>query len=251
MIIPRIFFHEIKDKFFEFDRLSHKINRILELGTQYKARFTFFVTAAHINRKNDFILQKIVAAGHEVGSHAYRHVNFQDISYQKAKDQIQASLDILTQYAPVNGFRAPYLKAGPPVASACKDCGLIYHSSNPGGKTEKDKGLWHIPVTQPMDYEVIQNEMITDTKRIGKRWVGFAGPGQVLLFHPWRLGARKYIGFLEKILQKDLRFGSMTDYLSDPSICCITFDLDFLQTRQVYIHTLKHLIYSPHILNRS
>ncbi len=248
---PVIILHELRDKFLDFQPLEKKIDQILNLGDRFSARFTFFVTTEYVNKRNDHILRKIDKSGHEIASHSHKHISFAKISRKKARYQIARSLQKLQRYSRICGFRAPYLVSNEQSDQACRDCGLVYTSSDPGKKAFYNRGLWKIPVTRPMDYQVIQSEGIVDTLCIGKAWKSFAGPGQVLLFHPWRIGSRRYVNFLEQILRMPLRFGAIEDFIDDRSLCCITFDLDFLETKQVYFHTLKHLYRSPHLnLNR-
>ena len=246
-VTPLIFAHEIRDKFLNPEPLERRVGRILELGRKYDARFTFFVTTGHLRPRHEKLIRQIVDHGHELGSHSHDHLNFAVISYQEAKSQISRSMDVLTRFYPVSGFRAPYLRSNQAVAQACRDIGLVYQSSDPGVKPEKKGDLWEIPVTCPMDYEVIQIERCTRFSEISDRWCSFPDTGEVLLFHPWRIGARRYIEVLERMLDSHLKYTTIEQYISDHSVCSITFDLDFLETRQVYLHTIRHLFRSPHL----
>jgi len=249
MYPPFVLAHEVRDKFFNLEPLTRRIDRILELGERFNARFTFFVTAANVTATNHDLLTRIAAHGHELGSHSFDHVPFAEIGVAAAHAQIHRSVSVLSRYGKISGFRAPYLWANEATDDACAQLGLIYSSSHSGSAAphRRSDSLWRVPVTRPMDYEVVQLERRLRTREIIDRWASFAAPGEILLFHPWRLGSRRYIAALERILASGNTFRSIMERLDDPRACCVTFDLDFLQTRQLYAHTLRHLYRSPHI----
>ena len=225
---PRILLHELNDKFLNFEPLHIRVERILSLGRKHQSKFTFFVTAEHIKQNNAQILQDITSNGHEIGTHSFQHINFLEIDYKKALNQIQKSLNILFGYYPVKGFRAPYLRANDYVEEACKACGLQYSSSNPGKELLNKNGFWRIPVTKPMDYEIIQIEGLTNVKDISERWCSLAKPGEVLLFHPWRLGAKKYIHILDRILSNGIKFGTIQELIPGNQTTLYAFNKTFI-----------------------
>jgi len=234
------------DKFLNFESVETRIERLLKLGEQYDATFTFYITAGNISGRNEHIVEEIAAHGHEIGSHSYAHLNFGDIDETRARRQIKRSLDVLNEYYPVKGFRAPYLVGNKATERACRSLGLTYSSSNPGKQPRCDDGFWTVPVTKPQDGEVVHRTNFS-TGHVRSEWIDFVGSGEVLLFHPWRIGAKKYIDTFEQLLRADCEFGSVSEFISDQSLCCLTFDLDFLSWWQVYPHTLKHLFRSPHL----
>lgn len=237
----------VRDKFFNQEAIEARVDRILDLAQDYDAQLTFFVTAANVNSKNKHVLEKIVAAGHEIGSHSYQHINYAKIRRKDAYSQIKRSLDILNEYYSVVGFRAPYRIANEATLQACKDLNLKYSSSNRGRTFNQEQGLWDLPITQPTDYQIVHDKEVLDRKEIKRRWVDSAGEGEVLLFHPWRLGTSKHAQSLEEMLQQPVKFSALRDYPKNPKSCFLTFDLDFLEQKQVYLHTLRHLFCSPHL----
>jgi len=234
------------DRLLNLEPIERRIDRILRLGDEYDARFTFYVTAGNVRPRNEHIVERIVDAGHEIGSHAYTHRGFASIEKPAARDQIQRSLDVLSEFYPVEGFRAPYLVGNEATAAACRELGLTYDSSQKGETPECEGGLWTVPVTQPQDGEIVHRTRFS-TSHVVPAWCEFPGPGEVLLFHPWRLGSKRYIDALEQMLQSECAFGPVSEFIDDRSTCCITFDLDFLEMRQVYPHTFMHLFRSPHL----
>jgi hypothetical protein len=97
-----------------------------------------------------------------------------------------------------------------------------------------------------MDADVLHNNehSLPEIKRL---WADYVGSGEVLLFHPWRLGADRFVDALNEMLSASCEFVTMSEYLESRNGCCISFDFDFLEQRQVYEHTLRHLYRSPHI----
>ena len=234
------------DKFFNFTPIRTRVTRILDYADQYDASFTFFVTAEHITNNNDGILDEIVDRGHEIGSHSFAHVDFEHIEQEAAKKQIDRSLDILNTYYDVEGFRAPYLMANDATLRAAREIGLRYTSSNRGNTLKRHGDIWSLPVTRPMDAVVLHNNEYS-LSEVRQLWIDYVGPGEILLFHPWRLGADRFVDVLDEMLAASCEFVTMSEYVDNREGCCITFDFDFLQQRQVYEHTFRHLYRSPHI----
>lgn len=234
------------DKFLNFTQIRTRVKRILDYGDQYNASFTFFVTAEHVTSRNDDILDEIVSRGHEIGSHSFAHVGFEEIRRDAARSQIKRSLKILNKYTEIKGFRAPYLTANEKTRKAASDLGLRYTSSNRGESPEHHGDIWSLPVTRPMDADVLHssNYSLSEVKQL---WVDHIGPGEVLLFHPWRLGATRFVDVLDDMLATSCEFVTMSEYTNNLDGCCITFDFDFLQQHQVYEHTFRHIYRSPHI----
>jgi peptidoglycan/xylan/chitin deacetylase (PgdA/CDA1 family) len=234
------------DKLCNFTPIHTRVDRILKLGEKHDASFTFFVTAENVTSRNDEILETIVDQGHEIGSHSYAHVDFQHIDRDSARSQIERSLTVLDDYYDVQGFRAPYLTANEAAVDAARDLGLRYSSSNRGDRPEQTDGFWTLPVTRPQDAELLHSNehTLAEVKALWAEWVG---PGEVLLFHPWRLGADRFVDALADMLSESCDFLTMSEFIQGTSGCCITFDFDFLQQRQVYEHTARHLYRSPHI----
>ncbi len=234
------------DKFLNFTPIRTRVKRILDYGDRYGASFTFFVTAEHVTPRNDDILEEIVDRGHEIGSHSYSHIDFQHIEQEMAKKQIERSIDILNDYCDIEGFRAPYLIANDETLQAARELGLRYTSSNRGDAPEQHGEIWSLPVTRPMDAVVLHNNehSLSEVKQL---WNDYVEAGEVLLFHPWRLGADRFVDVLDEMLAAPCELVTMSEYVDNRKGCCITFDFDFLQQRQVYEHTFRHLYRSPHI----
>jgi hypothetical protein len=70
------------------------------------ARATFFVNAQLAVEEPGF-LHDIVAGGHDLASHGFRHFDLRTLTLAEFRDDLLRSLDILTRHQPVVGYRAP------------------------------------------------------------------------------------------------------------------------------------------------
>lgn len=83
---------------------------MLEVFQNNNIKITFFVTGKWAE-KNPDILRDIYEKGHEIGNHGYNHIDYDKISYEKNKEEIVRSNDIIkniinfepTYFAPPSG----------------------------------------------------------------------------------------------------------------------------------------------------
>lgn len=83
--------------------------RLLDLMAAHSVRGTFFTTAA-VARRHPCIVQRLVEEGHELASHGVTHRAFDTLSPAEAEREIAESVAVLRDFAPVDAFRAPYLR---------------------------------------------------------------------------------------------------------------------------------------------
>lgn len=83
--------------------------RILELLDRHRAKATFFSMGFNATR-HPGLLKEVVAAGHEVGSHGWEHLNLTRISPRATYQEIEAGKKAVEDVAqvPVKLFRPPY-----------------------------------------------------------------------------------------------------------------------------------------------
>lgn len=67
---------------------------MLEVFQNNNIKITFFVTGKWAE-KNPDILRDIYEKGHEIGNHGYNHIDYDKISYEKNKEEIVRSNDII------------------------------------------------------------------------------------------------------------------------------------------------------------
>ena len=81
-----------------------KISRILD---KHNVKATFFTTCDCIE-KYPKIFQQLKSQGHEIASHGYRHVRFDDLTMVEKEESIRKSIEVFNKYLKQHpkGFRA-------------------------------------------------------------------------------------------------------------------------------------------------
>lgn len=84
------------------------VELLLELFGDVDAASTFFVVA-EIAQRHPELLARVVASGHEVGSHTYNHIHLTEVDETERHEELHASRETLEDVTDtsVTGFRAP------------------------------------------------------------------------------------------------------------------------------------------------
>lgn len=190
-------------------RVERNIKTILELLSRYKARGTFFVLG-WINDRFPRLIKEIHAAGHEIASHGYDHIQlFNKTPDAFLSDLIQSKKSLEdTINSRIVGYRAPMFSVRKETEWAfeiLKEEGFLYDSSiypisvRPDrppynlktGSYQHSNGLWEFPLP---------------VFKIGKLQIAFGGgfylramplswtlhllnknPGSIVYIHPWEI----------------------------------------------------------------
>jgi peptidoglycan/xylan/chitin deacetylase (PgdA/CDA1 family) len=98
---------------------------VLRLLHEHNARATFFVIGARV-REHPQLLQRIVDAGHEVGSHTLTHPRLTELSDDEVRAEVAAGAAALEHVLgkPSRLFRAPGFHADERVLQIVGDLGL-------------------------------------------------------------------------------------------------------------------------------
>lgn len=83
--------------------------RILDALSAHSLKATFFALG-HNAARHPALLREVVEAGHEVGSHGWRHLNLADASPDETRLEIVKGTEMVEHHAqvPVRAFRPPY-----------------------------------------------------------------------------------------------------------------------------------------------
>jgi peptidoglycan/xylan/chitin deacetylase (PgdA/CDA1 family) len=82
---------------------------LLRLFADAGVRATYFTTGEVADKYPDAV-RALVAEGHELGCHGVTHTAFDTLDERAARWEIERSAEILRDFAPVDSFRAPYLR---------------------------------------------------------------------------------------------------------------------------------------------
>lgn len=145
------------------ERVEFNTLRLLDLFAACGARATFFFLGEVAERRPSLV-RRVHRAGHELGSHGYRHLRVSEHTRREFRADVQRSLRVIEDAtgSPVRGYRAPYfsIKAGVrwPL-EILAECGLAYDASilaidrPPGLELVCPRapfllpcGLWEVPV---------------------------------------------------------------------------------------------------------
>lgn len=144
-------------------RVEENTRRVLELMRTHGARGTFFCLG-EVAARFPGLIRDIAAAGHEIGSHGYRHVPVPTLTRRQFRADVEYSVRLLEDISgqPVCGYRAPYFSLQVDVhwpLDILAELGLTYDASarvidRPPGMTlvcprspfRHANGLWEVPV---------------------------------------------------------------------------------------------------------
>jgi len=144
-------------------RVEANTLRVLDLLEENGARATFFFLG-EVAERFPALARRVVAAGHEVGSHGYRHYPVSRMTRREFLSDVARSLRVIEDAigCPVLGYRAPYFSIKAAVhwpIDILKELGLRYDASvlpidRPPGMElvcprepfQHANGLWEIPV---------------------------------------------------------------------------------------------------------
>ncbi|MBI1817493.1 MAG: polysaccharide deacetylase family protein [Deltaproteobacteria bacterium] len=194
-------------------RVEANTLRLLDLFAEHDARATFFVLG-EVAAQYPGLIRRIAAAGHEIGSHGYRHCRVPQLLRREFRDDVAHSLRVLEDLTGrrVGGYRAPYFSIKADVQwpiDTLRELGIAYDSSilaidrPPGlelvcprtpfrhrnGLWEVPVGVlrmlyfWHLPLASGAGLRMVPTRLLW---RCVERFERDVGAG-VFYLHPWEL----------------------------------------------------------------
>ena len=140
-------------------KIDAQVRCTLDALREYDCKATFFVQAQYC-RDIDSVMKEIVSQGHVVASHGVRHRNVGRISIQQFREEIERSIELLSNYQhEILGYRAPAFSMpyDDDHFGVLLDNGIKYVSNGAGivrsnvpsvqTPIELDCGLMHVPVS--------------------------------------------------------------------------------------------------------
>jgi peptidoglycan-N-acetylglucosamine deacetylase len=179
--------------------------RLLDMLAELRVRATVFSTAG-VARERGVIVERVVAEGHELGSHSVTHPRFDRIGRDEAWWEISESARVLREFAPVTSFRAPYLTFPDRYLPLLVDAGYEVDSSAARYKRGNDASvsrrrygageLFRVPAS-------ITSSALRLPKVIRDVWIRALESPVVLFVHPW-----EFVDLTRERLRWDCRAGT-------------------------------------------
>lgn len=91
---------DVDDKIVAFacnvDWGNEYIPEMLKIFNDYNIRITYFVTGRWAENNRE-ILKQIYESGHEIGNHGYNHVDYDKLTYEKNREEIEKTHNIIKE----------------------------------------------------------------------------------------------------------------------------------------------------------
>lgn len=167
---------------FDISYNERNIDEILNILDKYNVKATFFVVGKWID-KNEEVVKKIHKNGHEIGNHSYSHTDFNKISEEEIKKELETTSKKIKNITgeDVKIFRPPY---GELNENGVKTCELL------GYKVVN----WDV---DSMDWKNIKSVYIVD--RVAQN----VTLGSIVLFHGDANNVGEYLENIIKHFQKN------------------------------------------------
>lgn len=171
--------------------VERRTDELLAVCAEADVKATFFVVGWIAERYPEMV-RRIVAEGHELGSHSYWHKNVHSMNEATFREDLQRSIRVLEDVSGVRvrAFRAPSFSIVPGCEWALDvllDEGMEYDASlfparrhDGGYPCDREP---HIFSGTPSGREIVVLPM--SVARIGGRIFGFSGGGYLRLFPLW------------------------------------------------------------------
>ncbi len=227
-----------------FEIILQNIFNILE---KYEAKFTFSIVASIAKQE---LIETILKSGHEIASHSLYHVKHKGLPFETQLHYISKSLELLSNYgANIQGFRAPYNSYDNNTFRCLNKLNLSYDAGVRRGESyRKILQPFHLMIddieSSFVSFPVfnISDELLDELPKqiVLKLFIEHINnlPENglsVLQLHPIRIGQKKYLQFLDKLVSHITTIGfempTLTEVVNKkcalPAIC-LTGDIDCL-----------------------
>ncbi len=171
---------------------------LLRLFAQSRVFATYFTTGEVAENYPDAV-RALVGDGHELGCHGVTHTAFDTMGERDARWEIERSSDILREFAPVDSFRAPYLRFPEPYVALLEQNGYTTDSSLARYKrsfyrAREATTLTRIPAS-------MTSSVLRLPRFIRDPWLLSLSDPVVLFVHPW-----EFVDLTHENLRYDCRF---------------------------------------------
>ena len=171
---------------------------LLRLFAESSVPATYFTTGEVAEKFPDAV-RALVDHGHELGCHGVTHTAFDTLTEHKARWEIERSSEILRQFAPVDSFRAPYLRFPEPYVALLEQNGFRTDSSL--AKYKRSFYRDRLPTTMTRIPASMTSSVLRLPAFIRDPWLLALSDPVVLFVHPW-----EFVDLTHEKLRYDCRF---------------------------------------------
>jgi peptidoglycan/xylan/chitin deacetylase (PgdA/CDA1 family) len=175
---------------------------LLELLRELDVPATFFTTG-DVAARFPLAVDHLLADGHELGCHGMTHTAFTTMDRETARREIEDSVRILREHAPVTSFRAPYLRFPDEYVRLLESAGFDLDSSQARYKpayyrrrraSGSSTRIRRIPAS-------VTSSVLLLPKPVRRAYLGLLSTPIVLFVHPW-----EFVDLRRERLRIDCRF---------------------------------------------
>ena len=193
------------------DKFIASLKRFTAIIERYDAYCTFPIVASVAARHKE-TTQIIIDGGHEVASHGFIHVRFDNFSYNEQLRMLRLSLKVLEELigCKIIGLRTPYQLYNENTFNAIVDAGFYYDSSIYSSKPKAPypmmaRGRKFIEIPWTLSEVTLIDVQKVSPSELLKIWLevlkGCKMSDVVTLdAHPVRIGTTRYIEVLDNLL---------------------------------------------------
>lgn len=211
-----------------FRGVEHGAPRLLELFAAEAVRATYFSTS-QVAERYPAAVHALVEADHELGCHGVTHTAFDRMDERTARWEIEHSTALLRGFAPVDSFRAPYLRFPERFVRLLEDAAFAVDSS-----LAKYKRSYHAP-RLPTTLHRIPASMTSSVLRLPSvvrdPWLARLRDPVVLFVHPW-----EFVDLTRERLRYDCRFRT-----GDVALRCLREVIASFRARGARFVTMREL----------
>jgi len=208
-------------------------NNIFDVLNKYDTFFTF-PTVAYTAKQDVSLIRTIVQNGHEIASHGYKHVRYQFLPKEIQEQDMKTSIETFKKIGiNVTGFRAPYNMYNEDTPHLLEKYGFLWdggigykpenRKSNSFFKVKlnnRDSTFTCIPLnlyTDDLLIDVLKLDSEHMSRVFSKVLDHTKSNGGLVMFdlHPIRIGQKKYISSLEKLVEYGTDLGGWFPTVSE------------------------------------
>jgi peptidoglycan/xylan/chitin deacetylase (PgdA/CDA1 family) len=211
-----------------FRGIEEGMPKLLAMLAEERVPATCFTTGDVARRYPD-VVREMVSTGHELACHGMTHRAFTSMTDDEAQAEIEESVTILREHAPVTSFRAPYLRFPERYVPLLETSGFAVDSSQAkykagGGRRAGGGGLRRIPAS-------VTSSVLRLPRLVREAYLRSLASPVVLFVHPW-----EFIDLRRERLRLDCRFRT-----GDVGLACVRDVLRSFAARGARFSTMRDL----------